>query len=460
MSQAIERTLPCSVETEKLVLGSILLDGLTYPTVAAGVAADDFSIEAHRRIFRRITDLYTRGEAVDRLTLYEELKRHHEVESCGGLGYLVSLDDGLPKILNLESYVRILAEKAALRRVIFACQNIASRAGVSGENAAEIITAAQEAFSSIGPRGQKVPTVAEIPSVRDCGSTDIEYIRHPELPRGAVVALTGDSGSGKSTLATAWTRDVSVPVLFLDRENPLSAIADRLERLGMIDGDRIRFWGGWLAQEAPQPDAPAVMDWVRTCDPKPLVVVDSFSAFGPVDQNDAGETRAFMHRCRRLADLGATVVVIHHDGKADTAKDYRGSSDFKAAIDSGYHVTNFGDGQLDKMALRPFKNRFGHAGQIMYDYAGGRFTRCDEHNARQTVTEQMTALLRLNPGVTGKAFEDLASKHNLGRNVARRFLGDGVLAGSIRFETGAKNMRRYSVAAVETEDAPDWVLAD
>src|SRR5205823_4928429 len=154
-----------------------------------------------------------------------------------------------------------------------------------------------------------------------------------------------------------WARDVAVPVLFLDRENPVSVIIDRLNRLGLDDYPRLRFWGGWLPNEAPLPDSPAVIEWVKSCNPRPLLVVDSLIAFHGGDENDAGETRRFMHRCRRIADLGATVVIIHHDGKSERAKDFRGSSDFKAAIDLGFHVANFGDGCLDRLVLRPFKAR-------------------------------------------------------------------------------------------------------
>ena len=65
-------------------------------------------------------------------------------------------------------------------------------------------------------------------------------------------------------------------------------------------------------------------------------------------------------------------------------------------------------------------------------YPDGRVTR-DEHThaPEGTVADQLTALLRLNPGVTTKRFEDLAFKKNLGRNRARDFLSNGVLSGSI-----------------------------
>ena len=294
--------------------------------------------------------------------------------------------------------------------------------------------------------------IVDLPGVRDCNGIAIEYLLDSVLPKGAVVALTGDAASGKSTLATAWARDIEGPVLFLDRENPLAVIADRLDRLGFPDSQRLRFWGGWCDQEAPMPDAPAVVEWLKTCGSSPLIIVDSLSAFYGGDQNSAGEMRTFMDRCRQIANLGATVVIVHHDGKSETAKDYRGSSDFKAAIDCGFHVTNFGtDGLLDKMVMRPFKMRMGSCGELVYFYADGRFVRGDAAEARETVGEQLTALLRLNPGVGAKRFEDLAAECGLGRNRARTFLNDGVLSKAIKRETGSGKLKRHYLPGMENQ---------
>jgi hypothetical protein len=286
--------------------------------------------------------------------------------------------------------------------------------------------------------------------VRDLSTAEVEFLRYPELPRASVVAVTGDSGSGKSTLVTAWARDVAVPVLFLDKENPAAVIADRLERLGAVDGERLRFWGGWLGEEAPQPDSAVILDWVKACDPKPLVILDSLAAFHGSDQNDAALMRAFMHRCRRLAALGATVVVIHHSGTSETSTDYRGSSDFKAAIDVGLHVSSFSNGGLlDKLFLRPFKNRFGGIEQLIYSYDDGRIVRGDCIEAKESVYDQLTDLLRLNPGITTAKFEDLANQRGLGRNRARTFLGDGLRSRTVRFTSAPKGGKRYFLAGME-----------
>ena len=108
--------LPSSVDAERFVLGSILLDDAMY-VQAAGMAPDDFSLEKHQRIFRCMGELHACGERIDRVTVANELMKHGQLEACDGLSYLVSLDDGLPRIPNLDSYIRIVKEKATLRRI-------------------------------------------------------------------------------------------------------------------------------------------------------------------------------------------------------------------------------------------------------------------------------------------------------------------------------------------------------
>src|SRR6185312_2422557 len=121
-SNTVEKGLPVNIDAERFVLGSILLDDNLFIQAAGSLEADDFSLEKHRRIFRRMGDLNDRGERIDRITVANELMRFGELESCDGLSYLVSLDDGLPQIPNLDSYIRLVKDKATLRRIIFASQ--------------------------------------------------------------------------------------------------------------------------------------------------------------------------------------------------------------------------------------------------------------------------------------------------------------------------------------------------
>ena len=97
--------LPTNVDAERMVLGSILLDCKAFSAACTELTLEDFSLEKHRLIFRRIADLHRRGERIDRVTVYNELNGYREAVSCDGLSYLVSLDDGLPRLPDIEAYV-------------------------------------------------------------------------------------------------------------------------------------------------------------------------------------------------------------------------------------------------------------------------------------------------------------------------------------------------------------------
>jgi replicative DNA helicase len=147
---ALDRALPVNLDAERFVLGSILMDDSLFLQVAAAIQPEDFSLEKHRRIFARMSDLYGRGERIDRVSLAEELMRQNQLESVDGLSYLVSLDDGLPKIANVEIYVKIVKDKALLRRIIFTSQKLIDRAMMAEEMPDEILAGAEENLLKLG----------------------------------------------------------------------------------------------------------------------------------------------------------------------------------------------------------------------------------------------------------------------------------------------------------------------
>jgi replicative DNA helicase len=146
---ALERGLPANLDAERFVLGSILLDGALFVQVGGVLQPDDFSLEKHRRIFSRMAELQERGEKIDRITVAEELMKHNQFESCDGLGYLVSLDDGLPHISNLDAYLRIVKDKATLRRIIFASLKLIDRCMIGAEEPEEILAGAEESLLNL-----------------------------------------------------------------------------------------------------------------------------------------------------------------------------------------------------------------------------------------------------------------------------------------------------------------------
>ena len=113
--------LPSNSDAGRLILGSILLSDERYPEIASVLEQNDFSLEKHRRIFARMKDLFDRGERIDRLTLANELQNRRQMQAVDGVSYLVLLDEGLPEIVNLDGYVRIVKDKSLLRQTMFTC---------------------------------------------------------------------------------------------------------------------------------------------------------------------------------------------------------------------------------------------------------------------------------------------------------------------------------------------------
>jgi hypothetical protein len=445
--------LPCNTDAERFVLGAILLDEIVFASVVGSLTTDAFSLEKHRRIFRRMFEVHGRGERIDSVSVANELSRHGELESVGGVSYLTTLYDGLPHAPNVDGHVKIVLEKAERRRVILGCQHLMNRAMSGADDLLEIVQAGQDLFTGVtNGRGAGRYRLGEIPSVFQFAGVEPEYIRKPELPKGNLVVFTGAPEAGKSSLAFAMARDslraTGVPCLALDRDNPPNVIANRLKRLGIEDGRQdFEIVGGWLGPRAPQPDSPTVLNRVKNCDPKPIIIVDNLRKFlDGGDENDSSVMGAFLDRCRRPVDLGATLIAMHNTGK--DGQFYRGSSALHDDIDIGYFITNFSSGRrLDKLRLQPWKHRFGEEDEIGYEYNDGRFTKAGAADIGQPINETLTAILRLNPRVTTERYENLAKARGISRAQAREWLNAGILSGSIRRETGLKNEKRHSWAS-------------
>jgi hypothetical protein len=296
--------------------------------------------------------------------------------------------------------------------------------------------------------------------VEDLGSIfadedPIEYLLEPELPKASIVTLAGTAESGKSTLACAWARDLYAkghPVLYLDGDkNPRAVIRDRLERLGVhADGPLFRIWDyKQPGQAVPMPDDPRVVDWLKrmmeATKLPALCIVDSLIAFLPPDgsENDSLCMRQFFNRCRVLTNLGATVNPLHHTGKSETSKDGRGASDYAAASDQAFLVSNYnpdGSRLLHTIKLQCRKSRFGLQVDLVYSYQNGKMFREQDRNAMsKTESDQLTAILRQHrKGISQTAFERLAVLAGLARQNARIFLTRGRQCGEIRFD---RNLR-------------------
>jgi replicative DNA helicase len=267
-----EKGLPASVDTERLVLGSILLNDAVYLQVAGALSPEDFSLEKHRRIYGRMRDLYGRGERIDRVTLAEELMKQGQLESVDGLSYLVELDAGLPEITNLDSYVRIVKDKAMLRRLIFSSQRIIDRCLIGEEQPDKILASAEESLLKLGEASanEQLSSPASIvesfpgganafldPSQRVRGLST-GFAKFDEmtggLHGGELVILAARPSMGKTALALNIAQHVAThpqmqkPVAIFSLEMSSASLLTRLLCAG-ARVDQHKFRAGYLNEE-------------------------------------------------------------------------------------------------------------------------------------------------------------------------------------------------------------------
>jgi replicative DNA helicase len=315
---ALDKGLPCNLDAERFVLGSILLDDSHFIQVAGAIQPDDFSLEKHRRIFQRMAELSERAERIDRVTVANELLRYNELESCDGLSYLVSLDDGLPRIFNLDSYVRIVKDKSTLRRIIFTSQHLMNRCLIGEEDPEQILAGAEESLLKLGDSRMKngLASPAQViedyqgglnafldPSKRikgiSTGYTKLDEMTGG-LHAGELIILAARPSMGKTALAlniaqhvaTRLNETVAVFSLEMSKESLLTRMLCATARV-----DSQRFRAGYLNQDERRKLQAAAAQLVEA----PLFIDDTAGA-------SLMEMHAGLRRLQQQRKLGLVVV--------------------------------------------------------------------------------------------------------------------------------------------------------
>jgi replicative DNA helicase len=149
VAAAPERTLPHSLDAEKSVLGAILIHNDAFNHAAELIDSQDFFRDAHRRIFDRMVTLSERGDAIDFITLKEELARTGDLDEVGGPSYIAALADGVPRSANVEYYARIVKEKSTLRSLIHSANKILSEAYEAEHEPDQLLDEAERSIFAI-----------------------------------------------------------------------------------------------------------------------------------------------------------------------------------------------------------------------------------------------------------------------------------------------------------------------
>jgi replicative DNA helicase len=174
--------LPCNIDAERVILGAVLLDSAAFHDAEASLSADDFSLDSHRRIFLRMADLMHAGRAVDIVTLAAELDRNKERDAIGGVAYLASLTEGLPRRPVIEEYIRIVKDKSLLRKMMQVCSQSIALAADQSKPALDVLGETMARLSDIEDSSLKG---ADLESVGQWLNTnDIFAQREPGIKTG------------------------------------------------------------------------------------------------------------------------------------------------------------------------------------------------------------------------------------------------------------------------------------
>jgi replicative DNA helicase len=318
--KVFERGLPASVDTERLVLGAVLLDPESYVVVAGQLTDGDLSLEAHRRIFLAMRDIYDRGDKIDRITVAEELSRKGLLESVGGLSYLVSLDDGLPQLYQLESYLRIIRDKGQLRKIIFAAQQAIDRAFLAEDSPGQILDETEDALLKISTASARDTLIrpAQIIAEYEGG---IEGLLDPSnrvkgvatgiykfdkmtggMRGGELIILAARPAMGKTALALNMGQHIAtnpnnpLPVAIFSLEMSKESLLTRMIcAQGRVDQQRFR--GGYLDEGERYQLATAAADLLEA----PLFIDDSANA-------NLMDMHAKLRRLKAEHGLGLVIV--------------------------------------------------------------------------------------------------------------------------------------------------------
>jgi replicative DNA helicase len=257
------RTPPHSLDAERDVLAACLLDATLVDVAAGLLTVEDFYADAHGRVWEALLALSARGAGIDLTTLRGELEDAKQLAHVGGDEALLALASRIPDTGNTETHCRIVAEKAARRRMIAAChQGAADGYDATIETSdyldrtqAQVFDAARELDSASGPErlGPMLEGVIEdIGEAAKHGGVTGLASGLRTLDRlttgfhgGELIIVAGRPGMGKTSLATGAAihaaMNIGRPALFFSLEMPKRQIVRRIvAEYGRVDLHRMR----------------------------------------------------------------------------------------------------------------------------------------------------------------------------------------------------------------------------
>lgn len=260
------RVPPHSIEAEQSVLGGLLIENSAWDHCGDLLRENDFYRYEHQLIFLAVSQLVNASKPADVITVYEHLQSLGKAEECGGMAYLNALAQSVPSAANIRRYAEIVRERAVLRKLVSASDEIATNAfNPQGRPVAQILDDAEQKIFNIGEEGSRlkagfqtmdklvvnlldrVTEMAENPNdVTGVHTGFYDYDRMTAgMQAGELIVLAARPSMGKTALALNIAENVAVnerlPVAVFSMEMGASQLTLRMVgSLGRIDQGNLR----------------------------------------------------------------------------------------------------------------------------------------------------------------------------------------------------------------------------
>ena len=149
MNNQPDRKLPFSLEAEQSVLGSVLIDPQALDTITGIIAVEDFYLEEHKSIYSCMQGMYIKSKNIDVVTLIDELVHQGVYDESGGREYIRLIAETVPTASNIKDYANIVRDKAVMRSLIDACEDVTESAYAEEDEAQRLVELAEAKIYAI-----------------------------------------------------------------------------------------------------------------------------------------------------------------------------------------------------------------------------------------------------------------------------------------------------------------------
>lgn len=352
ISLSDEFELPANLDAERTILGAILLENSSLAEAQEGLEVDDFSVDSHRRIYLRMTELAASGHAVDLVTLANELARCKEITDIGGVAYLASLTEGLPRRPIIDEYIRIVADKSLGRQLMEVGQRAIEWTAEQSESSAWTLDAIERQIKNLKERAkifqkkQTEPFFLGYHTFVSSAPEAVEWTVEGLIQKDGNGLILGDSGTSKSVLifdlaihliaGVSWFQHQipnRIRVGLVAREDAPGLSQSRLKRL--VDGAPeslamflecidLETWlyintraqrETWSLQKETD-----IQDIIQSTKERGIQILffDVFRELWEGNENDNQETAKVLAAAKRIGrEANCQVAIVHHLSKSD-----------------------------------------------------------------------------------------------------------------------------------------------